>query len=992
MIKNKNISRTFVLYFLFTLVLQAVTINLHSQIKSIGIPSIRNYEKSVYKAATQNWCIIQDRRGLLYFANNNGVLEFDGNKWNLYPIPNRTIVRAIAIDKNETLWAGAFNEFGYMAIDEKGKYYYKSIADKFPDKFRDFGDVWKIYPTKTGIYIQSMVALFFYDYDKVEIIEGYHDYQFSFYVNNRLFIQERNKGLSELRGDKLFLLNGGSVFNDKVEVWAMIPTSSDTIIIATQQNGLYLFDGYQIKKYITPIDNFLINNQIFSVQKLKNGLLAIGTIQAGLIITNIKGDLIQHIDKSKGLQNNTILSLFEDNNNQLWLGLDNGIDYVEINSSFTYLGDGYGVSGTGYTSKLYKDYLYLGTNQGLYRKPWGENQIKKPDNELFKLVENSKGQVWKLEVFDDVLLCGHDKGTFRIKDNIAQQISEEKGGWMYIYPKDRKDFLIGGTYSSLTLYEKAADKSWKYLKRINGLHESSRVMVIDSLNNYWMSHGSKGVYRFNLTEKYDSILNLKLYNSKNGLPSNIDNFVYKLVNQVIICTESGIYQYNYVKDRFEESQYFNRLFGENSKIRDPKLDNKGNIWFYKNDQPGVLIKTKTGYHRIESIFKKLEKTAINSFENIEIINDSNIIFGTEQGFVHFNANFGDSVSSDFETLIRSVKITKPSDSVIFYGNYLNLKQDAQFPDENDIEFKIPFEMNALKFSFVATFYKDIDKNQYRYKLQGFDKNWSEWQTETEKEYTNLPPGTYLFIVQSKNIVGKIGKEANFKFIILSPWYRTFWAYIGYFIIIGFFVYVAIRFIIHRIRQEKLIYREKQQQKLKQKEELFAQESLLKEQKIIRYKNEKLEAEVAMKKSEMELKNKELASIAIQITHKNEILSNLKANIDQISHKVNEQAQKELKQLVNAIDQDLKLDEDWEQFTMHFEDVHSDFFSRLRNNYGDLTPKDLKMCAYLRMNLSSKEIAPLMNISVRGVEISRYRLRKKLGIDKDANLIEYMLNI
>jgi len=965
---------------------------LQGQIKSIGIPFIRNYEKSVYKAATQNWCIVQDSRGIMYFGNNDGVLEFDGKNWNLYAIPNRSIVRSIAIDKNQTIWVGGDNEFGYLALDKQGKYYYKSIIDKFPDKFREFGGIWKIFPTKSGIYIQSMAALFFYDYDKVENIEGYNDYQFSFYVNNRLFIQKRYTGLQELRGDKLFLLNGGSVFKDKVEVWAMIPISQDSILIATQQHGLFMFDGYQVKKIFSPIDNFLINNQIFSVQKLKCGLLAFGTIQAGLIITNLKGDIIQHIDNSKGLQNNTILSLFEDMNDQLWLGLDNGIDYIEIKSPFTYLDDGSGVFGTGYTAKLFKDYLYLGTNQGLYRKLWNTIQLKESKNELFSLIENTKGQVWKLEYFDDILICGHDRGTFQVNGNDAVQISEEKGGWNYMYPIDSKDYLIGGTYTGLTLYVKSSDKTLKFVNRINGMHESSRGIESDSLGNYWMNHGLKGIFRINLTKNYDSIINLKLYNSKNGFPSSIDNYVYKLGNDVIFCAEKGVYQYNYEKDKFEKSAYFNKLFGENNKIRTPKLDSKGNIWFYKNDHPSVLIKKNKEYRLIESIFKKFDKSAVNSYENIEIVNDSNVFFGTDRGFVHFNANFKDTALIEFQTLVRSVKVTKPIDSVIFNGNYAGNNQDIEVLGDNESEFRIPYEMNAMKFSFVATFYDDIEKNLYRYMLQGFDKNWSEWQSETEKEYTNLSPGTYFFIVQSKNIVGKLGKEATFKFVILYPWYRTFWAYTIYFITLAILVYLAILFVIHKIREERILYRQKQQLKLKQKEELFAQETLLNEQKIIKLKNEKLEAEVAMKKSEMDLKNKELASIAVQITHKNEILSNLKAKIDQISHKVNEHAQKELKQLVNAIDQDLKLDEDWEQFTMHFEDVHSDFFSRLRNNYGDLTPKDLKMCAYLRMNLSSKEIAPLMNISVRGVEISRYRLRKKLGIDKDANLIEYMLNI
>jgi DNA-binding CsgD family transcriptional regulator len=964
------------------LVFVSFSLSANAQIKSIGVPFIKNYERSDYGAATQNWDIVQNEDGIMYFANNNGVLEFDGTNWKIYPISNLSVPRCLHIGKDRKLWVGAANEFGYLKATKTGEFSYISISDLVPEGYENFSEIWKIYESDAGIYFQAFEVLFFYDYEKIKVIEDFNDYHFSFYVNNRLFIQDRDEGLKELRGERLYLIEGGEKFKEDMEVWQMIPFSIDTILIATQRDGLFLYDGYKIQSYDFKLNNYLIDKQIFSLQKIQDKYLAFGTIQSGLLVTDFKGNLIQHIDKSKGLQNNTILSLFEDKSGHIWLGLDNGIDFVEINSAFTFLNDALGIEGTGYTAKLFNNNLYLGTNQGLYYKTWDDINKTDINEEKFSIVENTFGQVWKLQQVGETLFCGHNTGTFVEKNGQFEKISEENGGWTYTQWSNDENLLIGGTYSNLTKYVKNNDH-WLFEKAIPGLHESCRQVCIDSLDNVWISHGSKGIYKVRLSPEKDSVVSFKLYNGNNGLPSAIGNYVHKLFNQVIFCANKGVFQYNYSTDRFEPSSFFNKLFGENNRIRYPEFDEDGNLWFYKNDYPAMLEKAENGWQATDASFHKYGNIYVNAFENLEIIDASNVLFGTEKGFIHFNPQLVDTSKIAFKTLIRSVEFTEASDSLLYSGgiNTVDLERTA-----------LPYKMNAMKFNFAAPVYESPERTEYRFKLEGFDKQWSGWSTNTTKEYTNIPPGSYTFEVESKDIYENIGEKASFSFVILPPWYSTYWAYIGYFVLLVFSVLYIMKYLEGKFNDAKVDLKRKEQEKLKKKEEEFARENLLNEQKIIKLKNEKLETEVLQQKTETEMKNKELASVAMQITHKNEILGSLKSKIETLSEKVNTQAQKELKQLIKTIDEDLKLDEDWNQFKKHFEEVHANFFKRLREDYKELTPKDLKMCAYLRMNLSTKEIAPLMNISVRGVEISRYRLRKKLGLQKDANLIEFMLNV
>jgi len=184
-----------------------------------------------------------------------------------------------------------------------------------------FGEVWKIHPTVHGIYFQAFDIIFYYDYNKIEPIGDYANYHFSYLINNRFFVQDKDKGLMELRGNKLFFIEGGNFFINPIEVWSMLLLDNDHILIATQHNGLFVYDGYNIFKFESEIEDFLIKSQVFSSLKLSNGNLLFGTIQNGIVISNQNGDIIQHINKEKGLQNNTILSMLIDNCKQLWLGL-----------------------------------------------------------------------------------------------------------------------------------------------------------------------------------------------------------------------------------------------------------------------------------------------------------------------------------------------------------------------------------------------------------------------------------------------------------------------------------------------------------------------------------------------------------------------------------------------------------------------------------------------------------------------------------------------
>ncbi|MEM1123490.1 MAG: triple tyrosine motif-containing protein, partial [Bacteroidota bacterium] len=320
------------------------------------------------------------------------------------------------------------------------------------------------------------------------------------------------------------------------------------------------------------------------------------------------------------------------------------------------------------------------------------------------------------------------------------------------------------------------------------------------------------------------------------------------------------------------------------------------------------------------------------------------------------------------------------DSIFFYGQW-------QTTNNRSVS-AIPKKTNAFRFSYTATNFSDLPKF-FSTKLEGFDEQWSSWTTKTTKEYTNLNSGSYRFLVRAKLDAGAAGAVASYAFTIPRPWYLSKIALFAYFMV-GLFFILGLIFIPKKQFKQQIAELQFKQDLLKseqaQRDKVHQQVVEKREQAINDLKNKQLETEIIHK-------NKELALTTMHLLQRSELINKLQEPLAQILRKTtNKTAILEIKRINKMLQEDAKMTDSWEQFASHFDQVHVDFIQRLREKYPQLTKNDRKLCAYLRMNLSTKEIAPLMNISVRGVEVARYRLRKKIDLDSSVNLTEFMLSV
>jgi len=938
-----------------------------------GLPFIKYYSSQDYEGGIQNWSITQNNEGLIYVANNFGLLEYDGTTWNRHVLPSETKMRDVCIGKEGKVYVASQGDFGYYSPSKTGPLTFTSLADSLPDKYRNFDETWRLYLIDDYVVFCTFRQMFFFKGNKLEkVIDPVFPPENFHLANHTLFVNQLEVGLSYIDVDSVKLFDQGDFFKGKA-ITGIIPLANNHLLIATNNHGIYTYNGKGYNIWNSQNNETFAASSVNQAIRLRNGNIAIGTQNNGLFITSANGEIYYHLNKGHGLNNRTILSIYEDLLGNLWLGHNNGLTSVELHIPFTLVSEQVGLPGTGYDGFLFDDRVYLGTNNGLYSKP-ADNSIKSE----YEFVPNTEGQVYNIQDIDDLILLGHHKGTFLINNTTTSQISDILGAWTFLKLKNMPEYIIGGTYKGLLLF-KRQNNSLQFVRKIKGFNESSRIMEQDNDGNIWMTHGYKGVYKLNLNNALDSV-NVTYYGKDSGLPSNILINVWNIDNRPIFSTESEIYRYDKATDSFVIDEFFQEYFPSDSRVSYMEEDALGNIYYLASNEIGVLKKLPNDtYVKETTIFNRLKGLLNDDLQNLSILNANNVIYGAKEGFVLYTKNNEQITDAPFKTLIRKITTTNGTgDSTISSGYYLKDGQVISQQPETAIP-TLPYASNSLHIEYSAPFFPSGNQTVYQYKFED-EEAWSDWTTKTDKEYTNLREGKYTFQVRAKNIYDQTSNVASYAFIIDPPWYRTTTAYFGYTATVISILLAVFYFLDVKHKKEKRLMAIKQEKEINR----MGSELRSSEEQLETLKHEKLRAEV-------ESKNKELATSTMHLLNKNSFINSVKHNISTVMKRSkNQEVKKELNKIMGTIDKNIAEDDDWEHFAIHFDQVHGDFTKRIQEDFPDLTPQEMKLSAYLRMNLSTKEIAHLLNISVRGVEIARYRLRKKLNLERSVNLQEFIL--
>lgn len=960
--------RLFVLFFIYV----AYLLPANAQVKRAGLPLINNFSRNTYNASTQNWAIDQDSRGMMYFANNDGLLSFDGQHWSLLPVPNRSIVRSVFIH-NDTIYVGAFEEFGYFASNTQGRLVYHSLVELVPGENKNFDEVWKIFNTSNGIVFQSFKYLFYFDGKRISHIIHSRSFGHSYKVGNDIYITDHERGLLKITNGKAEQVSDDPLFK-QYELRCLLPYQNSQMLVGLINKGIYVLYDSKLSPWNTKLNELLIENNVFSGIRMKNGLYAFGSIQNGVYIADEQGEIHQHVNRYKGLQNNTVLSMAEDRSGNLWMGLDNGIDLLEVNSPLSIYDHTFHIEST-YASVVHDGILYIGTNQGLFYAPTPSMHFNHQSPTDMQLIPGTEGQVWNLQVIDNQLLCGHNFGAFHIQGTRAVQIADDRGYWTFLQHNGKSDTLICGTYNGLNVFTRNGI-SWRYSGKMKGFDESSKNMVQQG-NELWIAHGYRGIYKILPDLKLQNVLEKELYVGRNGLPESLPYNVHLIQNRMVFTTVEGLMLYDRESDRFIKDDALYQFFGTGERIDNLIEDSSGSIWFFSNERMGLLRLLEDGtYTKVTAPFGRMNNALIGSYENVYVHDSRNVFIGSKNGLIHYDPFFKKEYKRNQQLIFREVIFSGAAESLQFFKIYGNAAEKSNI--------QVPFSGNSVRFRFAYPSYEAGGDVLFSFRLKGFDKDWSDWEKTTFKEYTNLYEGRYVFEVKVNSVSGFQDDIYQFAFQIRPPLYRSVFAYTIYVIFMIALVISVMYFIQRKISRTVKEAEERHEKELQEQELSFREQALIAEKQIIHLKNQSLQ-------SQIDHKNKELANTTLHIIHKNKILNAIKFQLGNlIDGSVPLTKKQQIDQLLAKINKELKNEKFQELFDEYFDDVHQDFISRLKDAHTELSARELRLCAYLKMNLSTKEIAPLMNISIRGVEIGRYRLRKKLNLDRDESLLDYLM--
>jgi ligand-binding sensor domain-containing protein/DNA-binding CsgD family transcriptional regulator len=942
-------------------------------------PCVRNFSHKTTHSGTQNWDIIQYENNWMYFANNNGLLEFDGNKWTVYPISNYTNVRSLYYHrKTDRIYAGAFNEFGYYERNETGLLQYFSLIDKISANNRNFNEIWNISSIDNIIYFQGDKDIFQYKNGRITHHLFPSKIDCSAAVYNSFIVCSKPNGAFFLNGNMFIKIPNSEMLQGK-KVCAILPFQKNKVLFVTEFNGLFVFDGNSVEVFKTDIDRFLSENQVFCAG-IKDSKLAIGTVRKGLVVKDFENNSNFFSNTFSGLQNNTILSMAFDNQNNLWLGLDKGIDYVLIDSPVYELISSINQIGTGYCSLMENNNLYLGTNQGLYHTNFPIAESPEPAN--IQLVNGMQGQVWSMMKIDNTIFCGTDHGAYYFSGKNIIQIPGISGTWNFRKMNQHPDCIIGSSYQGFFVLRKNGGK-WELSNFLKGFSDAGGMFEVGENDCIWFSHWMKGISKLTLNQTLDSVIQAKTYDTSKGFPTIRNNTLFLLDSAIRFSSENGFYAYDKKKDLIIKDTKLDKLFNQPPHSVRLFQNNKGDLWCISTTYIAAAFKENNQKYRVDSIsFNQLKTMIVPGFEHFNFVDNDHLIVSTEDGFSWINLrNLKNSSSeNNFQVSISNVYLTSKFDSLV--NGYVNIANQKQIP-------KFDHKHNSIRFEFTAPEYRKEGMVQYSYKLEDYDTEWSTFSPNTSKEYTKIKKGSYTFRVRAKSQLNPKIAETSYQFIILPAWYETTLAYIIYSLVVVFLLILLLKFIKKSSQKGALKMKEQKEQEMKEQGKRFLLEAKEKEKEIIALKNQRLQYELRHK-------SQELADSTMNLIRKNEILTDIIQNLNKISSSLNKNKEQqaifnELKKIQEEIKSNIEHDNNWKKFEENFDLVYENYLKRLTETYPNLTVTDKKICAYLKMGLSSKDIAPLLNMSYRSVEMSRYRLRKKMNLDRNVSLSDFLQN-
>lgn len=962
---NKTLIIT--LYFLLTAIISVTA----------QLPVLRNFSPADYNSGTQNWCVSQTDDGRMLFANNTGLLCFDGYRWTQMSIPNHTNIRAVLYDnKRGVIYAGATNEFGYYSHDAAtNSLRFHSLAGELADDERNFGEIWAIHDMNGDIVFQGKSNFFIHRKDgrTVNLRQNVR-IESSAVIGGRLIFASK-EGIHEITGDRTVNLPGTEPIRGRTV--RAIMQDGQQMLLATAGDGVFTYDGRTTLPYPMDITPILREGQIFCAT-ISTDYMAFGTVSSGLILKNRHTGAVTYANIYTGLQNNTVLSVAFDRQNNVWLGLDNGISYVIADAPYRDLLGSRNSVGTGYASAVYRGRLYIGTNQGLFSLPMPLSNEPHPHRP--QPVAGMAGQVWNLRVIGNRLLCAADGGAYIVDGERCSRIGEQEGTWNFCPLKRHPGYIMTADYKGFCVLHDDG-KSLRLHSRLDAIADIQSGSLMEGEDGtIWICHWQKGVYRVRLNATLTDATVVERYGKDHGLLMDENNVLCSMADGLRISAVDGFYRYDAAQRKLVYDKPTSTIFNNYGTPLKVFQTPDGKIMAMKAHFAAVAKRGRDGRYVVDSIsLRGIADRLQLGLGDVSQLDSAHTIVNHDNGFYIIGSK-PKAPTDDNRLIIRRIMSTAETDSVIYLAA----------PAADDTDVKLPHSLNSIKIEFALPEYTGMNNVEYRCMLEGYDKEWSRPMSAPYKEYTQLPSGTYTFRIRALNRISGRTQEIEAVIEVLPAWYETWLAYIIYIVAAGLACRYVLKIIKRRTERELVRIKAEQERQMREQEIKLQVEREKRKHQLAEMRNEQLDTELKHKQSQ-------LSDSTMNLMRKNDMLQQIDGEMAELSESMRRgdpkaRLTRQIQEIRKSIQTNMNDDDNWEKFEENFNMVYDDFMKTLTARFPDLKTNDRKLCAYLRMGLSSKEMASLLNTPVRSIETARYRLRKKLNLDGGENLTEFIRNI
>ncbi|WP_375561046.1 triple tyrosine motif-containing protein [Bernardetia sp. OM2101] len=847
--RNKKSTTLLILLFCF---ISQISI---AQFDINGTPFIQNYDRKIYKSSNVIWTITQDNQGKIYAATRDNLLQYDGVSWKKFKTSINGGVRDIVIDEKGTLYIADESDLGYISPNKHGKLVYHSLSHLLPKEYQDLTFITQVNYFENEVYFSSEDIYYkFNPADSSFVIEKQtNGNKLSlFQFEKRLFLTKSDKGLFEkINGEWIQKLDTSYFTDDNIK--GFFPYKKDQLLFFGSKTGAFLYDEKKdtVSRFQTPANEWIEKNYLYKAtyfqDQNKNYYYILGSFDDGVLIIDTNGKVVQHINKKVGLISNDVSDFYVDNQNALWVATYKGLTKISFELPFTFFNFNHNV--TNRVNQTYKNTdntIYIAANNGLFF-------LKNNNFEIVKDFPHT--QCWEIVPVTDskFVAASGNRGFFYVSNK--KVIQNVDGDWATMaIARSKKDSSIfyNGKYQGFEVlrYQKNQDRFIR-LGEVKAMEEIITRGVIEDITGFvWTTNPAKGFYQIDIKDfSKKSIEEAKVTLQTKGLEEIKNCRMKEQGDKVIFTSADKEYIFDYEKQLFEP--YVKSRF---TLVKNLFIDSQNNHW----DLANKIIYQNGDKNKADSTtLLAIDGDIRNVVEDTK--NENKVYWiSTSEGLTFYQPQLNFGKKSEFVTYIREIKLSN-LDSIIFYGE----GNANEVLEENHFEYK----NNSFVFSYAAPNYYLEKETLYRFRLKGYEDNWSEWTNQTQKEYTNLDRGEYIFEVQAKNFLNQISSIDSFSFSVKPPFYRTTLAYIIYLILAILFVYGIVKVYTFRLKRSKKklenIVEERTQEVVQKNAALETQkEEIILQSESLRQINEELSITVEMvnnQKNELQEQNKNINS-------------------------------------------------------------------------------------------------------------------------------------